>query len=78
MNRLRSNYRAMIRWICNVKVRDEVSPDTNLSQLSIQGINEVGWARRAKHRLDYSMQVECVCTGKTWQAKETWHKVLFR
>ena len=27
LDRLRRNDRAMIRWICNVKVKDEVSSD---------------------------------------------------
>ena len=54
MNRLRSNYRAMIRWICNVKVKDVVSQDTIHSQLSIQDINEVGWHVEHGHLLGKS------------------------
>ena len=35
LNRLRHNDRAMIRWICNVKAKDEVSSDSLLSKLGI-------------------------------------------
>ena len=31
LNRLRRNERAMIRWICNVKAKDEVSSDSLLT-----------------------------------------------
>ena len=34
-NPLRHNDRAMIRWICNVKARDEVSSDSFLTKLGI-------------------------------------------
>ena len=39
--RLRRNDRAMIRWICNVKAKDEVSSDSLLSKLGIQGLEMV-------------------------------------
>ena len=35
LNRLPRNARAMIRWICNVKARDEVSLDSLLLTLGI-------------------------------------------
>ena len=35
MNRLRRNDRVMIRWICNVKAKDEVSSDSLLTKLGI-------------------------------------------
>ena len=35
LNRLRHNDRAMIRWICNVKAKDEVSSDSLLTKLGI-------------------------------------------
>ena len=38
LNRLRRNDRAMIRWICNVKAKDEVSSDSLLSKLGIQDL----------------------------------------
>ena len=36
LNRLRRNDRAMIRWICNVRAKDEVSSDSLLTKLGIQ------------------------------------------
>ena len=41
MNRMRRNDHAMIRWICNVKAKDEVSSDTLLSMLGIQDLDVV-------------------------------------
>ena len=38
LNRLRRNDRAMIRWICNVKAKDEVSSDSLLTKLGIQDL----------------------------------------
>ena len=36
LNRFRRNDRAMIRWICNVRAKDEVSSDSRLTKLGIQ------------------------------------------
>ena len=41
LNRLRRNDRAMIRWICNVKAKDEVSSDSLLTKLGIQDLDVV-------------------------------------
>ena len=41
LNRLRRNDRAMIRWICNVKPKDEVSSDSLLTKLGIQDLDVV-------------------------------------
>ena len=41
LNRLRHNDRAMIRWICKVKAKDEVSSDSLLSKLGIQDLDVV-------------------------------------
>ena len=79
LNRLRRNDRAMIRWICNVRAKDEVSSDYLLTKLGIQDLDVVlrtsrmRWFGkcRAQHRLDCrSTQAECGCTEKIWQAKE--------
>ena len=40
LNRLRRNDRAMIRWICNVKAKDEVSSDSLLTKLGIQDLDQ--------------------------------------
>ena len=39
--RLWRNDRAMIRWICNVKAKDEVSSDSLLTKLGIQDLDVV-------------------------------------
>ena len=36
LNHLPRNDRAMVRWICNVKARDEVSSDSLLLKIGIQ------------------------------------------
>ena len=41
LNRLGCNDRAMIRWICNVKAKDEVSSDSLLTELGIQDLDMV-------------------------------------
>ena len=41
LNRVRRNDRVMIRWICNVKAKDEVSLDSLLSKLGIQDMDVV-------------------------------------
>ena len=41
LNRLPRNDHAMIRWICNVKARDEVSLDSLLLKLGIQSLDAV-------------------------------------
>ena len=74
LNSLRRNDRAMICYICNVKAKDEVSSDSLLTKLGIQAPrqkDEMVWTCRAQHRLDCrSLQAECGCTEKIWQAKE--------
>ena len=41
LNRLRRNDRALIRWICNVREKDEVSSDSLLTKLGIQDLDVV-------------------------------------
>ena len=41
LNCLRRNDRAMIRWICNVRAKDEVSSDSLLTKLGIQDLDVV-------------------------------------
>ena len=65
LNRLRRNDRAMIRWICNVRAKDEVSSDYLLTKLGIQDLDVVLHTSRIR-----STQAECGCTEKIWQAKE--------
>ena len=39
LNRLRRYDRVMVRWICNVKAKDEVSSDSLLKKLGIQDLD---------------------------------------
>ena len=48
LNRLRRNDRAMIRWICNVRAKDEVSSDSLLTKLGIQDLDVVLCTRRMR------------------------------
>ena len=41
LNSMRRNVHSMIRWICNVKAKDEVSSDSLLSELGIQDLDVV-------------------------------------
>ncbi|MEW8545716.1 MAG: hypothetical protein AB2693_19515 [Candidatus Thiodiazotropha sp.] len=41
LNRLQQNDRAMIRWMCNAKAKDEISSDSLLSKLGIQNLDVV-------------------------------------
>ena len=73
LNRLRRNDRAMIRWICNVRAKDEVSSDSLLTKLGIQDLDVVLRTSRMRwfgHVERRSTQAECGCTEKIWQAKE--------
>ena len=48
LNRLRCNDSAMIRWICNVRAKDEVSSDSLLTKLSILDLDVVLGTRRMR------------------------------
>ena len=65
-NRLRRNDRAMIRWICNVKAKDEVSSDSLLSKLGFQDLEMV--LRTSRMRWFghcQGTQAKCSCTEET-------------
>ena len=76
LNRLRRNDRAMIRWICNVRAKDEVSSDSLLTKLGIQDLDVVlrtsrmRWFGHVERSTGRSTQAECGSTEKIWQAKE--------
>ena len=71
LNRLRRNDRAMIRWICNVRAKDEVSSDSLLTKLGIQDLDVVlrtsrmRWFGHVKRSTGWIAEVR-----KIWQAKE--------
>ena len=81
LNRLRRNDLAMIRWICNVKAKDEVSSDSLLSKLGIQDLDVVlrtsrlrwfghverstGWIGEVR-KLNVVVRKRCGRSNKTW------------
>ena len=56
-------YTVMIRWICNVKAKDEVSPESLLTKLGIQDFDVVlrtrrmSWFVHAQHSTDWIEEV---------------------
>ena len=64
LSRLRRNDRAMIRWICNVKAKDQVSSDSLLSKLVIQDLKMVLCTSRMRW---LHVERSSDCTG--WTAK---------
>ena len=55
LNNSRCNYRTMIRWICNVKAKEEVSSDSLLKKLGIQDLDVV----LCTSRMRWFGHVEC-------------------
>ena len=85
LNRLQRNDHAMIHWICNVKAKDEVSSDSLLSKLGIQGLDVVlctsrmrwfghvegstGWIAKVR-------KLNVVAQKRPSRPKKTWDEVL--
>ena len=63
LNRLRRNDRAMIRWICNVKAKDEISSESLLTKLGIQDLDvvlrtrRIRWFEHAERSTDWIAEV---------------------
>ena len=63
LNRLRRNDRVMIRWICNVKAKDEVSSDSLFTKLGIQDLNvmprtsRMRWIGHIEHSTGWMSEV---------------------
>ena len=82
---LRRNDRAMIRWICNVKTKDEVSSDSLLSKLGIQDLDVVlctsrmrwfGHVERSTGWIAKVSKLNVVAQKRPGRAKKTWDEVL--
>ena len=81
LNRLRRTDHAIIRWICNIKAKDEVSSDSFLTKLGIQDLDVVirtsrmrwfghvedsrGWIAEV-HKLNVVAQKRSGRPRKTW------------
>ena len=85
LNRLRLNDRAMIRWICNVKAKDEVSSDSLLSKLGIQDLDVVlrtsrmrwfGHVERSTGWIAKVRKLNVVAQKRPGRPKKTWDEVL--
>ena len=85
LNRLQCNDRAMIRWICNVKAKDEVSSDSLLSKLGIQDFDVVlctsrmrwfGHVERSTGWIAKVRKLNVVAQKRPGRPKNTWDEVL--
>ena len=85
LNRLQHNDRAMIRWICNVKAKDEVRSDSLLSKLGIQNLDVVlrtsrmRWFGHVEHSTGWIAKVRklnVVAQKRPGRPKKMWDEVL--
>ena len=85
LNRLRRNDRAMIRWICNVRAKDEVSSDSLLTKLGIQDLDVVlrtswmRWFGHVEHSTGWIAEVRklhVVAQKRSGRPRKSWDEVL--
>ena len=85
LNRLWCNDCAMIRWICNVKVNDEVSSYSLLSNLGLQDIDVVlrssrmrwyGHVERSKGWIALVRKLNVVAQKRSGKTRKSWDEVL--
>ncbi|MES9950323.1 MAG: reverse transcriptase domain-containing protein, partial [Candidatus Thiodiazotropha sp.] len=85
LNRLRRNDRAMIRWICNVKAKEDVSSDSLLSKLGIQDVDVVlrtsrmrwfGHVERSTNWIAKVRKLEVDAQKRPGRPKKTWEELL--
>ena len=85
MNRLRRNDRAMIRWICNVRAKDEVSSDSLLTKLGIQDLdvvlrtNRMRWFGHVERSTGWIAEVcklNVVAQKRSGRPRKSWDEVL--
>lgn len=85
MNRLRRNDHAMIRWICNVKIKDEVRSDSLLTRLGIKDVDSViragrmrwyGHVERSEAWISKASKLEVVAQKRQGRPKKTWEEVV--
>ena len=79
------NDRAMIRWICNAKTKDEVSLDSLLSKLGIQNLDVVlctsrmrwfGHVERSTGWIAKVRKLNVVAQKRPSRQKKVWDEVL--
>ena len=85
LNHLRRNDRAMIRWICNVRAKDEVSSDSLLTKLGIQDLDVVlrtsrmRWFGHVEHSTGWIAEVRklhVVAQKRSGRPRKLWDEVL--
>ena len=85
LNRLRHNDRAMIRWICNVRAKDEVSSDSLLTKLGIQDLDVVlrtsrmrwfGHVERSTGWMAEARKLNVVVQKRSGRPRKSWDEVL--
>ena len=85
LNRLRRNDRAMIRWICNVRAKDEVSSDSLLTKLGIQDLDVVlrtsrmrwfGHVERSTGWIAEVCKLNVVAQKRSGRPRKSWDEVL--
>ena len=87
LNRLRryGNDLAMIRWICNVKAKDEVSLDSILTKLGIQDldvllcINRMRWFGNVERSIGWIAEVRklnVVEQNRSGRPRKSWNEVI--
>ena len=84
LNRLRRNDRAMIRWICNFKAKDEVSSDSLLTKLGIQDSDVVlrtgrmrwfGHVERSTGWISEVRKLNVVAQKRSGRPRKSWDEV---
>ena len=82
---LRRNDRAMIRWICNVKAKDEVSSDSLLTKLGIQDLDVVlrtsrmrwfGHVGRSTGWIAEVCKLNVVANKRSGRPRKSWDEVM--
>ena len=85
LNRLRRNDRAMIRWICNVRAKDEVSSDSLLTKLGIQDLDVVlrtsrmrwfGHVERSTGWIAEVRKLNVAAQKRSGRPRKSWDEVL--
>ena len=85
LNRLRCNDRAIIRWICNVRTKDEVSSDSLLTKLGIQDLDVVlrtsrmrwfGHVERSTGWIAEVRELNVVAQKRSGRPRNSWDEVL--
>ena len=88
ISRLRRNDRAMLRWMCNVKVNDKINSDSILSKLGLQDIETIlrtnrlrwfGHVERSAGWINHVRNLEVQSQKKRpGRPKLTWNDVVVR